>query len=123
MIKKTVGQNYKTDESDVLQIKIALKQRGFYDVPAYGLTPYADKALFDGIKKFQAVAGLNPTGIVRPNDKTVKALSRNEDEWTDDGEEEFDDPSARPPVIRCTECGAPHGGSMGDLCPPCHVKQ
>jgi rubrerythrin len=26
------------------------------------------------------------------------------------------------PTFWCTVCGAPHGGSMGDLCPSCHIK-
>jgi peptidoglycan hydrolase-like protein with peptidoglycan-binding domain len=112
MIKKTLGRDYKTQEADVVKVKSALNKQGFYEIPSYGITPYLDTALLSAIKKFQKSIGLKTTGIIKPGDETDNAL--------DDFQ---DDPGVRGPIIRCPECGGPHGGSKGDLCPDCDSKQ
>lgn len=36
-IKKTLGENYNVDLGDVLKVKSAFKDIGYYKVPSYGL--------------------------------------------------------------------------------------
>lgn len=113
MIKKTMGRSYAAKEDDVLKVKSTLMNQGFYKVPSYGITPYADSDLFSAIRQFQKSSELDVTGVIRPQDETDRALDRVAEEY----------PGARTPIIRCTVCGGPHGGSKGDLCPECDVKK
>lgn len=114
MIKKIIGQGYTADETDILQVKTALNSLGFYQIPSYGLTGFEDRNLYKAIKDFQRSRDLPVTGIIRPHDKTAIALPVGPD---------FDDePDVRSPVMPCVICGAPHGGSHGDICPDCIKK-
>ena len=113
-IQKTLSQNGNANLDDVLAIKQALTSMGHYEVPKYGYTPYPDKTLFEAIKSFQKDEGLEVDGIMKPDGPTIKKLN---EKLTDR------DPEARSPTIWCPQCGAPHGGSKGDLCPDCFVKQ
>ena len=38
---------------DTLTIKKTLNRFGYYKIPSYGLTPYPDKAMFDGLKAYR----------------------------------------------------------------------
>lgn len=117
-IKQTLSPDGKADPQDILAVKKALVRTGHYEIPDYGLTPYPDKHLFNAIKSYQKSAGLKVDGIMKPQGETIRHLNEEDD---DDYEE--DDPDNRGPILRCPECGAPHGGSKGDLCPDCDIKQ
>jgi len=74
-IKNSIGWNYNVTLEDVLETKKRLKKIGHYEVPDYGLTPYPDRALFDGIKGFQKNAGLKVDGIMKPGGPTERTLN------------------------------------------------
>ncbi len=61
--------------ADVLNVKRALNRMGFYDVPAYGMTPYADRTMFDGIRRFQRANGLRVDGLMQRGHATERAMN------------------------------------------------
>lgn len=105
------------EQSDVLQIKGALSRIGYYNIPAYGLTPYPDIAMFDAVKAFQKDNGLKQDGIITPKGETLSALNDHTKHRY-----EKDKPGVSSPTIWCPQCGGPHGGSKGNLCPDCDSK-
>ncbi len=111
-IKKPLQRDGSADLDDVFTVKNALLDTGHFEVPDYGLTPYPDEALFKAIEGFQKKKGLKVDGVIRPMGETLSSLNEELDE---------DDPG-RSPIIRCPQCGGPHGGSKGDLCPDCDSK-
>lgn len=112
-LSKTVGYDYKVNTNDVLIIKTALRDLGYYKIPDYGLTPYPDNSMFESIRKFQSDNGLTTDGIINPAGETIEALNERYDN---------DLPSVRSPTSWCTKCGGPHGGSKGGMCPDCDKK-
>jgi Putative peptidoglycan binding domain len=114
-IQKTIQSNGNLEPNDVLKIKNALTHTGYYDVPDYGLTPYPDRPMFDAIKNFQNDNNLIVDGIINPNGPTLEQLNQTLSD-------QINDPGVKSPTIWCPECGGPHGGSKGDLCPWCDGK-
>lgn len=111
-INSQISRSSNLQLEDVYNIKKGLVESGYYEIPSYGLTPYPDDDLFDAVKEFQEDQGLTIDGIVNPEGETLEALNRSLDEA----------PMVRSPTIWCPQCGAPHGGSKGDLCPDCASK-
>ncbi len=101
---------------DVLSIKKTLLITGHYTVPDYGLTPYPDKAMFNAVKEFQKDNGLKADGVITPDGETLQALNNLENEAPNSDE------PLKSPTFWCPQCGGPHGGSSGDLCPDCDKK-
>lgn len=99
-----------TNFQDVLNIKNALKHIGYYETPKYGITEYPDERMYSSIEQFQKEKKLKVDGIANPGGETEQAIN-----------EELK-VSARSPIVRCTVCGGPHGGSKGDVCPSCDAK-
>ncbi|MEE8141278.1 MAG: peptidoglycan-binding domain-containing protein [Alphaproteobacteria bacterium] len=60
---------------DVVGVKRALNRMGFYDVPDYGMTPYADRTMFDGIRRFQRANGLRVDGVMQRGRATERAMN------------------------------------------------
>jgi hypothetical protein len=60
---------------DVLNMKQGLNKLGHYEAPAYGMTPYPDTPMFDGMKAFQKRNGLTVDGYARPGGPTEKTLN------------------------------------------------
>lgn len=58
MISNSISKNASSNKRDVLQAKVALKRLGYYELPSYGITPYADSRMFAAISKFQSDHGL-----------------------------------------------------------------
>ena len=58
------------DPDDVLSAKTAFHQLGYYETPSYGLTPYSDQQLFDGIRSYQKDKGLTVDGYMLPKGET-----------------------------------------------------
>jgi peptidoglycan hydrolase-like protein with peptidoglycan-binding domain len=100
------------NEKDVHKIKTTLNKLGYYEMPDYGITPYPDARMFDGIKSFQKVEKLKVDGIIKPKGETIVALNK---------KVPLDLPEVRGPTFWCV-CGAPHGGVFGDLCKDCYYK-
>ncbi len=64
---KPFGANTPVDDDDVRKMKHALNRRGYYmPDPKTGMTEVTDKAVFEGLKKFQQDHSLKPTGIANP---------------------------------------------------------
>ena len=114
LLKQPLRKDSPANTDDVLKVKTALIKTGYYSIPDYGLTPYPDKALFDAIKSYQKDVDLKVDGIINPHGETITLLSKEA--------EEEESPGVRSPTIRCPQCGGPHGGSKGDLCPDCDAK-
>ena len=115
VIKKTISPNHRSDLNDVRTIKSALLSTGHYEIPSYGLTPYADTKLFSAIQAFQSENNLNVDATIRPNGETLHAINNSIIHEKNN--------FARSPSTWCPQCGGPHGGSKGDLCPDCSIKQ
>lgn len=111
-IKDTLGIDYKMNLDDVHKVKSALRDKGYYETPNYGMTPYPDERLFSAIKYFQKDNKLKVDGIIRPDGETIEALNKQLPV----------DPGVKRPDMKCPVCGGFHGGSMGDLCPDCASK-
>ena len=73
-LKRVVSQA-RARPADVLNVKRALNHMGFYDVPDYGMTPYADRTMFDGIRRFQRANGLRVDGVMRRGHATERAMN------------------------------------------------
>jgi hypothetical protein len=73
-LNKTMEANSSVDPLDVLEIKVYLQQKGLYEVPDYGLTPYPDAQLFSAIQKYQKQKGLKVDGVIKPNGETQKSM-------------------------------------------------
>lgn len=75
-LKRPLAADSPADEEDVLAVKKDLGRSGYYDEPDYGLTPYPDKSLFEGIRAFQKDNGLKIDGVMKPGGETETALNR-----------------------------------------------
>lgn len=103
-LSSTISASHNTNPEDVKLLKKLLTENGHYRVPDFGITPYPDSPMIDGIKSFQKANNLVVDGIVKPDGPTIGALM------------------ARSPRIQCP-CGAWHGGSSGTrYCPDCTAK-
>ena len=72
-----IGSSYPADPDDVLRTKKGLNCLGFYSAPKeYGMTPWTDNGLFDGLKNFQRENGLAVDGIMKPGGPTQSLLGR-----------------------------------------------
>jgi hypothetical protein len=103
-IKSRMARNVNTDSRDVILVKETLSNLGHYNIPNYGLTPFPDRNLFKGIGNFQKETGLPVTESIDPGDDTETEIG------------------GRSTILRCVNCGAPHGGTYGDLCYFCFIK-
>ncbi len=99
-----------TNFEDVVNIKKVLRQIGYYETPTYGITEFPDERMYSALERFQREKNLKIDGVVIPGGETEDALNKELKV------------SAKSPIIRCTVCGGPHGGSKGDLCPSCDAK-
>jgi|GEM_PF-6530952 len=74
-LSRAVGRTYAPEPDDAENTKRTLNQLGFYQAPSWGLTRFADKALFDGLKAFQKENDLKTDGIMKPGGPTEQALN------------------------------------------------
>ncbi len=75
-LNEPFASNGNVDEFDVKQIKKALNRLGYYQpFEKVGITGMPDTGVFSALKKFQKDQGLQATGVIRPDDDTVKALN------------------------------------------------
>jgi len=75
-LASTVSRSHRLDLDDVLKTKKALQDRGYYEEPDYGMTPYSDERMFDGIRAFQKDNGLRVDGVMHPDGETVQAMNK-----------------------------------------------
>jgi len=74
-LKKPLGLAYTMDEDDALKTKVALRDLGHMKRPDYGLTPYPDQPMIDGIRNFQRGHGLKADGVAKPGGSTERRLN------------------------------------------------
>jgi peptidoglycan hydrolase-like protein with peptidoglycan-binding domain len=77
LLKRTIGNENNMDLEDTLNAKKALQNLGHYTVPDFGLTPYPDKPMINGIKSFQRQHGLKVDGIMKPKGPTIERINQN----------------------------------------------
>ena len=110
-IKKAVrADNRDLNPDDILAVKRGLNLVGYYEKPSYGITEYPDAEIFKSIKAYQKDRKLKIDGIINPDGETIRQI--NKDVRI----------SVRTPTMWCSNCGGPHGGSKGSLCPDCAGK-
>lgn len=73
-LKGTVARNQSVRAEDTLATKKALSELGFYKIPGFGLTPWPDEAMFQGLKRFQKAEGLPVDGVLKPDGETAQRL-------------------------------------------------
>ena len=73
-LRNIIGREYGIGEDDTLSMKNVLRRLGHYETPEYGMTPYPDERMFQGIRGFQKAKGLLVDGVVEPNGPTARAL-------------------------------------------------
>lgn len=73
-LRRRVGRDIAVSEDDTLAIKTALGRMGLYREPKYGLTPYPDEAMFDGLRALQIRLGEDPSGSIRPGGPEEEVL-------------------------------------------------
>ena len=71
----TIGRSYRVDPNDIVRTKQALRKLGYFETPRYGVTPYPDEPMFQGIEEFQNDFDLFRDGTIRPNGKTARKLN------------------------------------------------
>ncbi len=74
-LNDTLASNMSVNEDDVLKVKQHLNTLGHYDTPSYGMTPWPDHQLFDGIRSFQREKNLTVDGYMKPQGETEQALN------------------------------------------------
>lgn len=104
-LKSVIDANARAEEDDVLAVKTALNDLGYYRKPEWGITSYPDWAMFDAIEQFQADHGLRNDRVMKPGGETEKELAA----WS--------------PTYSCVKCGAPHGGVYGPICHRCYERE
>ena len=111
-LRQSVGHRQQNQPDDVLRVKTALNQLGYYDIPEQGLGSGVDDAFVSAIRAYQQQRGLESDGQMRPGGPTERDI---ESLLQDPG---FDIAN-RAPILRCIICGAPHGGVYGPICHRC----
>ena len=73
-LKSPVSRTSNANENDVLKTKKALNATGHYTMPDYGVTPWPDTKMFEGLESFQKQNGLKVDGVMKPSGPTARAL-------------------------------------------------
>ena len=73
-LRGPVAHNLAVDERDTVDTKKALARLGHYSVPKWGVTPYPDTAMFEGVKSFQRSQGLAVDGRMSKDGPTARLL-------------------------------------------------
>lgn len=77
LLTQRFARDGNADEFDTRQIKKALNRLGYYMPPeTLGITEIPDAEVFTALRNFQQDYGLPVSGVVKPEDETLKALNR-----------------------------------------------
>ena len=74
-ITEVVSSSTPNNPDDTINVKEVLSNLGYYKTPEWGITPYSDGAMYDGIRKFQSNNNLQVDGIMKPGGETVKKMN------------------------------------------------
>ncbi len=75
-IKGHVAGSARVGPEDTLSTKKALHDLGYYDIPDYGMTPFPDQPMFDGIAEVQKKNDLFHDRAMSPGGETETAINR-----------------------------------------------
>lgn len=84
-LKGTVARNQSVRAEDTLATKKALSESGFYKIPGFGLTPWPDEAMFQGLKRFQKAEGLPVDGVLKSDGETAHLWKSVDDAGSGEG--------------------------------------
>ncbi len=73
-LKNAIGPAREIAPEDAVAAKTALAEIGHYQIPDFGVTPYPDVALFEGVRKFQREQELKVDGLMNPDGPTAQRL-------------------------------------------------
>lgn len=104
-INLPIGDGYNSNPEEVKLLRKILHKLGYEDENTDFV--FFDKALNKNIRDFQKDQKLKVDGYLLPNGETERTIRL----------------SVRSPKMTCTNCGAPHGGSKGDIRPYCDLKR
>ena len=74
-LKQRLATDTEVLRDDVRNVKRALTRTGYYEVPTYGITQFADGDTFSGIRRFQRDHGLRIDGVMEPGGPTERSLN------------------------------------------------
>jgi len=74
-LRGPIDRNSNMNLEDVRRVKQALVKIGIMEIPEYGLTPYPDQLMFDGIEDFQSRRGLQVDGVMKPDGPTLRRMN------------------------------------------------
>lgn len=98
-----VDRSTSVDERDTLQTKSALGELGYYKLPRYGMTPYPDEPMFDGIEAYQRTNKLYVDGVMKPGGETERTIKRGLEASTGQIGDKPQPPGSNMPVIEPPE--------------------
>lgn len=74
-LRGKVSRRHGVTPDDTRGVKLALRDVGYYQEPAFGITPYPDEPLFEGIANFQKDFDLQKDGLMAPGGETERKLN------------------------------------------------
>ena len=95
-----IDREASADEVDTIQTKRALRTLGYYSTPTYGITPYPDESMFDGIKSYQRANRLKTDGVMKPGGETERSMNQRLSSGTGNDGRKPKFPNSNTPVIR-----------------------
>ncbi|TAN73371.1 MAG: peptidoglycan-binding protein [Magnetospirillum sp.] len=121
-LNETIGSSYPANPEDVWNVKTTMNDLGYYDPPAsYGMTPWPDTPMFEGIKTFQKDHGLDVDGVMYPDGPTVKAINEKATAADNSGSNNNDQLAYNPAGTNLLDMimqrGQKGGGGGGNSCP------
>lgn len=87
------------DQDDTIKTKLALRALGYYKAPDYGITPYPDEKMFEGIGLYQQANNLRVDGVMKPGGETERSMNRRFESGTRYDGRKPESPNANTPVI------------------------
>lgn len=74
-IEAVVRSSSPNNPDDTISVKEALEKLGYYKTPEWGITPFADREMYDAIKAFQKDNKLQVDGFMKPDGETVNKIN------------------------------------------------
>lgn len=74
-LRSTIGRSYDVDPDDTRETKTALRDLGYFETPSFGITPYPDAPMFEGIEDFQEDFDLRKDGLMKPDGETERKVN------------------------------------------------
>lgn len=74
-LNRRLSEDSNADPEDVMNVKRALNAAGYYLIPDLGLADFPDKAMFEGIARFQTSRGLTVDRVMKPGGATEQELN------------------------------------------------